>query len=453
MKKRFLAVLLAATFTVCSLAGCGGKSSVSEGQTDSSANADIQVAENAESQENETAESASTDNTGKVEFWNDKLAGTEQTDLDKLAESASSASGIDVEFISYTDVASMRTAVEQSINSPDAPGLFTWWSGVDLKTLADAGIVEDLTSLWEDYIIPNGVPENVTDSLTFDGKIYAAPYSIIYSTIVYNKDIFDQYGLKEPETFEEFENVCQTLVDNGVTPLGVDAGNGLWGFKWFECLVAAYDPQLYLDICENKVKYTDERIVDVMNKWQEMYDKGFFSIPLDQTDLHKAEASGEIAMQESADYEAINLCENFGQGNYDTFVMPTINPDVKKTVFFEIAPICVAKNSNDKGSAMEVLKKWYEENHQKVFNEVTSFSCSSNVENTNSCAKEMVGFAMDSDNYNLMLRYYENVANTEIRDVAIDQFLKFELGDASAEEVLNTIQAKADEVLGEGYAD
>ena len=52
-----------------------------------------------------------------------------------------------------------------------------------------------------------------------------------------------------------------------------------------------------------------------------------------------------------------------------------------------------------------------------------------------------------------MLRYYENVANTEIRDVAIDQLLKFELGDATVEEALNTIQAKADEVLGEGYAD
>lgn len=196
----------------------------------------MQVADAGEVQ---TAGSEMPSSTGRVEFWNDKLSGTEQTDLDKLAQSASAASGIDIEFISYTDVASMRTAVEQSANSAGAPGLFTWWSGVDLKTLADAGVVEDLTDIWEEYIIPNGVPKNVTDSLTFDGKIYAAPYSIIYSAIVYNKDIFDQYGLKEPETFEEFENVCQTLVDNGITPMGVDAGNGLWGFKWFECLLAA----------------------------------------------------------------------------------------------------------------------------------------------------------------------------------------------------------------------
>lgn len=442
MKRRVLAMLLTAALAAGCLAGCGSS------DTEASVSPETAAAVGTEAAEEEAVSS-----TGKVEFWNDKLAGTDQVDLDKLAQSASETSGIDVEFISYTDVASMRTALEQSINSPDAPGLFTWWSGVDLKTLAEAGVVEDLTDLWEEYIIPNGVPENVTDSLTFDGKIYAAPYSIIYSTIVYNKDIFDQYGLEEPETFEEFEAVCQTLVDNGVTPMGVDAGNGLWGFKWFECLIAAYDPQLYLDICENKVKYTDERIVEVMNKWQEMYDKGFFSIPMDQTDLHKAEATGEIAMQEAADYEAVNLCDNFGGGNFGTFVMPTVSSDIKKTVFFEIAPICVAKNSADKGSALEVLKTWYGKEHQTVFNEVTKFNCSSAVVNTNECANEMTGYAMDSENYNLMLRYYENAANSDIRDVAIEQLLKFEMGDTTVSDALNTIQQKADEVLGEGYAD
>ncbi len=354
MRRRGLAVLLTAALAAGSLAGCAGGSSAPEKQTNSTESTGNQTVSASEEQKGEDGSSAST---GKVEFWNDKLSGTEQVDLDKLAQSASEASGIDIEFISYTDVPSMRTAVEQSVNSSDAPGLFTWWSGVNLKNLVDAGAVEDLTDVWEKYIIPNGVSRDVADSLTFDGKIYAAPYSIIYNAIVYNKDIFDKYDLKEPETFEEFENVCQTLVDHGVAPMGVDATAG--SYKWFQCLLAAYDPQLYLDLCANKVKYTDDRVVEVMNKWQEMHDKGFFSIPMDPADLHKSEASGEIAMQETSDYEGVNLTDNFGGGNFDTFVMPTVSPDIKKTVFFEIAPICVAKNSADKGSALEVLKVWY----------------------------------------------------------------------------------------------
>lgn len=452
MKRKALTVLLAAALAAGSLAGCTGSNSAPEKQAGSTESTGTQAAGTQEaSSEAQKGENGTPASTGKVEFWNDKLSGTEQVDLDKLAQSASEASGIDIEFISYTDVPSMRTAVEQSVNSSDAPGLFTWWSGVNLKNLVEAGAVEDLTEVWEEYIIPNGVSKDVADSLTFDGKIYAAPYSIIYNAIVYNKDLFDKYDLKEPETFEEFEKVCQTLVDNGIAPMGVDATAG--SYKWFQCLVAAYDPQLYLDLCANKVKYTDERVVEVMNKWEEMQKKGFFSIPMDPKDLHKSEASGEIAMQETSDYEGVNLTDNFGGGNFDTFVMPTVSPDIKKTVFFEIAPICVAKNSADKGSALEVLKVWYGREHQTVFNEVTGFNCSSNVEISNNCAKEMSQYAMNPDEYNLMLRYYENVADLDIRNAATDQFMKFQLGGATAQEALNTIQAKADEVLGEGYAD
>lgn len=447
MKKRTLTLLLATALAVGSLAGCTGDTAPPVEQTDSSESAGTQADNTGEAK---AEDQAIPENTGKVEFWNDKLSGTEQSDLDKLAQSASSVSGIDIEFISYTDVPSMRTAVEQSVNSSDAPGLFTWWSGVNLKNLVDVGAVEDLTEVWEEYIIPNGISKNVADSLTFDGKIYAAPYSIIYYAVVYNKDIFDQYNLKEPETFEEFEQVCQTLVDQGITPMGVDATSG--SYKWFQCLMAAYDPQLYLDLCANKVAYNDERVLQVMNKWQEMQDKGYFSIPMNPADLHKAEATGEIAMQETSDYDGVYLSENYG-GNYDTFVMPAVSPDIKKTVFFEIAPVCVAKNSADKGSALEVLKSWYGKEHQTVFNEVTGFNCSANVEISNNCAKEMSGYAMNSEDYNLMLRYYENAANTDIRNVATDQFMKFQLGDATAQEALDTIQAKADEVLGAGYAD
>ncbi|MCD7965036.1 MAG: hypothetical protein LUG90_04610 [Clostridiaceae bacterium] len=68
----------------------------------------MQAAEAGKTQETKSEIPVST---GKVEFWNDKFSGTEQVDLDRLAQSAATASGIDIEFISYTDVASMRTAV------------------------------------------------------------------------------------------------------------------------------------------------------------------------------------------------------------------------------------------------------------------------------------------------------------------------------------------------------
>ena len=37
--------------------------------------------------------------------------------------------------------------------------------------------------------------------------------------IYYNRDLFDKLGLKEPETYDEFLNICETLKSNNVIPI------------------------------------------------------------------------------------------------------------------------------------------------------------------------------------------------------------------------------------------
>ena len=68
------------------------------------------------------------------------------------------------------------------------------------------------------------------------------------------------------------------------------------------------------------------------------------------------------------------------------------------------------------------------------------------------CVNEIISYTTDTDNYQMMLRYYENTPE-EIRDVALNELMKFELGDASADQVLQTIQDKADDVLWKITAD
>ena len=45
------------------------------------------------------------------------------------------------------------------------------------------------------------------------------------------------------------------------------------------------------------------------------------------------------------------------------------------------------------------------------------------------CVNEIISYTTDTDNYQMMLRYYENTPE-EIRDVALNELMKFELGDA-----------------------
>lgn len=384
---------------------------------------------------------------GSVEFWNDKYVDTDPEDVNKIFESIEKVSKIQVEPITYPDTAAYQTAIQQSIRDSSAPALFTWWSGPQLETLAKNGLLEDLTDLWEEYVEANGVASDIAEALSMDGKIYAVPYSIIYSTIIYNKEVFAQYQLEIPETFDDFLAVCQTLKDNGVTPIALQ--NNSWaGFIWFQAMLSAYDPQLYLDVCDGTRKYTDEEVVTVMNQWKEMLDLGYFSAPMSVPDMDKSMAAGTIAMQIGPNYETGILAKEYGMTpgeDMGTFVLPSMNGH-KKAVFFEITPLCVAKASQDKETGKEVLKSWFKKEHQTVLTEATSNVNTSEVQTDNACVNEMISYSTDEENYQMMLRYYENTPE-EVRNVALDELMKFELGNASAEEVLSTIQAKADEIF------
>lgn len=444
--KKIAALSLSVVMAAGMLGGCGGSGSgdpkngapkteaAKDGSGDGSASGD--------SAGNVVA------STGKVEFWNDKLLNIEQSEVDKIFTSIEGISGIQVEAITYPDTAAYQTAMQQSIRGEEAPGLFTWWSGPQLATLAENGLLEDLTDLWPEYVTANGVSADIAESFTVDGKIYAVPYSIIYNTLIYNKNLLEEYNLEEPETFDEFLAVCQTLKDNGITPVALK--NDSWaGFIWFQALLASYDPQLYQDICDGTKDYTDQDVVTVMNLWKDMMDKGYFSMPMNSQDMKKSLATGSAAMVLEPNYEVGDLVKDYGMvpgEDIGTFVLPSMNGH-KKVVFFEVSPLCVAKASKDKESGKEAIKSWFKKEHQTVLTEVTDNVNTSEVQTDNVCVNEMISYGSDEENYQMILRYYENTPE-EIRNVALDQLMKFELGNASVDEVLTTIQAKADEVFG-----
>ena len=60
-----------------------------------------------------------------------------------------------------------------------------------------------------------------------DGQMYLMPNALYAEYFAYRKDIFGQYGLEVPKTWDEFLNVCKVLKDNGEIPLIVGGKEGL----------------------------------------------------------------------------------------------------------------------------------------------------------------------------------------------------------------------------------
>lgn len=452
--KRVAALLLSVTVAVTALAGCGNSSN---GGTDSAQSTQTEetgdetpeaVAEDAGSEEAQTGTEEAVAAGGTLEFWNDKMANIEQSSLDKVFGTIQSASGYTLDMIPYPDTASYQTAMQQTIRDEKAPGLFTWWSGSQLQTLVENGLVEDLTSVWDNAIYDAGVSQGVADAFTFDGKIYAAPWSVLYNVVFYNKTVFDQYGLKEPETFDEFLQVCETLKSNGVTPIALKSDS--WaGFIWFQALLAAKDVELYKGICDGSIKYTDPRIVEVMEVWKEMLDKDYFSVPIDWQDVRPSFAKGEVAMMLEPHVEFTGMKKDFDMvegESIDAFALPAMDGG-KRTIFFEAAPLCVSTASAQKEDALKVLEAWYTEDVQNMFHEEFGYTNTSKISVDTPCVQKILDATADADNYQLVLRFYESTPD-KLRDFVLDELMRFQLKNATVEDMLNTIQAEADTVFG-----
>ncbi len=455
--KRIAALLLSATVAAGALAGCGGSGS---GSTQSSKTEDTSTGtEDAGTEDTagtETAdageESADTGEAvsegGTVEFWNDKMANMEQSYLDAIFGEVKNVSGYTIDMVPYPDTASYQTAMQQTIRDEKAPGLFTWWSGPQLQTLVENGLVEDLTPVWDNYIYNEGVSQGVADAFTFDGKVYAAPWSVLYNVVFYNKTVFDQYGLKEPETFDEFLQLCETLKSNGVTPIALKSDS--WaGFIWFQALLAAKDVELYKGVCDGSIKYTDERIVEVMEIWKDMLDKDYFSLPIDWSDVRAAFSNGEVAMMLEPHVEFTGMRNDYGMTegeDIDSFVVPAMDGG-KRTIFFEAAPLCVASNSAQKEDALKVLESWYKPEVQNAFDAQSGYTNTSKVDVDSPAVQKILDETADADNYQLVLRFYESTPD-KLRDFVLDELMKFQLKNSSVEEMLSTIQAEADATFG-----
>ncbi len=424
--KNAVALVLSAALLVSTAAGCGSSAPSASGSSAPAAS---------------EAKGA-----GSAEFWFDK--GNNQEIVDRLATAWKSDSGVDLKITNFPDNAAYQTAIQQSIDQPSAPGLFTWWSGPQLETLVKNGKVADLTDEWKNYIA-DGVSPDIEKAFMVDGKAYAAPYSVLYNTCLYNKDVFQKAGITEtPKTFDEFLADCEKIKQSGVTPIGLK--NDSWAsFIWFEAIVAAYEPQLYKDICSGTKKYNDPEMKTVLQKWKDMIDKGYFAKPVLYSDMYKDFAKGQSAIILEASATVSDLVKNYGMTSgetLDSFVLPSVKESGKGIIFFEASPICISQNSKDKESAIAALRNFYKPATQKVMVVDNGIANTTGVPIEDKTIQNIINMSSDSSKYEMILRYYENTPS-DVRDVALTALSKFMDGAASIDDTLNTIQAKADEVF------
>ena len=150
----------------------------------------------------------------KVAIWdNNQLAGLEQ-----IADDWSKDSGVNVDF-EVLNWNSYWTMLEAGVSGGELPDVF-WMHSAYSQMYTDAGVLLDMNSYIEndDAINLNNYYPGITQLYNSNGTQFAMPKDHDTIAVVYNKAVFDKYGVSYPTsdwTWDEFAQISQEITDKG----------------------------------------------------------------------------------------------------------------------------------------------------------------------------------------------------------------------------------------------
>ena len=138
----------------------------------------------------------------------------------------------------------------------------------DLSACVRAGLLEEL---------PADIKELFLTTVDYQGKLYAAPQADNNTLgIIYNKRYFEENGLSEPTTYEEFLSLCEQIKQKGeLSPLVVGGQDlwhlGFWFQKAYQDQVLSQDEDFIAHCYEQKAHFTDDCFKNVIVELKQIF--------------------------------------------------------------------------------------------------------------------------------------------------------------------------------------
>lgn len=252
MKKRVFATLCAGMILAGSLAGCGGAS------TDSAAGGNSSGAQNAEGK-----------TTLNVLWWGSQTRHEQTTAMLEKFEELNP--DIDV-VMDYSDWDGYWTKLPAQVAGGQTPDVFQM-DYAYLSQYANNGVLAELDSYIADGSLDmNNVEQNILDSGTVNGKVYAISTGTNAPVMLYRKDILDELSLELPmnPTMSEYCEISKQvyeatgLRDTFVTGCSADnlrfrlRNYGLNLYSEDATSLGFDDPQYIVDMWELALKAQEE---------------------------------------------------------------------------------------------------------------------------------------------------------------------------------------------------
>lgn len=218
---------------------------------------------------------------------------------DVVKKTEAEVPGLTFELDGVEDQVNRFTKLPAEMAAGNPPKIFDVFGGAgDALKYAKAGRMLDLTPILEEL----GIRDQFLNlgQFTLDGKVYGLPIGGSVEGFFYNQEMFEQYGIKEPSTWEELEHAIETLQQNGITPFAMGSKAPWVPLMMVNTLIARYaGPEAIDGFAQGTHKWNDPEVVAAFAHYREWVEKGYFTkgeLGLEYADMLNQFLTGKAGM-------------------------------------------------------------------------------------------------------------------------------------------------------------
>lgn len=371
MKKRQIGMLLCAAAAAIALAGCGSGKTKTE---------DTKAGQESSKETGKESSQAAAGGDVVIKVFSnlpDRTSGQgliEQMLFDQYMEKNPNVK-IQVEAL---DDESYKTKFKAYASGSDMPDLVNAWGQPSfLDEVIDAGLLAELNPAdYKDY----GFIKGALDGFSKDGKLYGLARNTDVMAFYYNKSMFEKYGVKVPETYDDLMAAVNTFKAAGVIPVSMD-GSDKWPLSiYINALYQQYNGSSSSKEIREAVKtgdYSNEAWTKSLDQLKKSIDAGIFQTGFETTDYATSMnlfTNGQAAMYYMGSWEmSMATNENIPEeirNNIGVFNMPAVEGGKgTKTdlTAWNGGGHAVTANSKVKAEAIKLLNYMYQpENWSKL---------------------------------------------------------------------------------------